>query len=171
MENTSRVAAAQAANSTTDDIDSWFDDPATMAFIDLLHQIERTTARLSKLIERLPAGFDEKEHADYLFARGDEGDAACHVGVYLADVWHYMRDRVEERRPKCAVCGNDELYRPNARYCSDACRQKAFRQRNRSKGAARTKRNGSGRSLRSAPSSKAKNVTARPARRAESVAS
>ena len=97
--------------------------------------VERAVERLSKLARHI----DAEDLADYLIDRGNvrRVDDAAFVGQWLVDAWEYMRDRRADLRPKCIVCGADELDRPNARYCSDRCRQKAYRQRNGSAAPAR----------------------------------
>jgi hypothetical protein len=57
------------------------------------------------------------------------------AGGSIRDRYEALRMFVEARTVRaweCAQCGNgmtDRTYRPDARYCSGACRQKAYRTR------------------------------------------
>jgi hypothetical protein len=65
----------------------------------------------------------------------DEITAGHGRAVSLRDYYEIVRYAVTSttvRQWQCAQCGTemtDENYRPDARYCSPKCRQKAYRQR------------------------------------------
>jgi hypothetical protein len=94
---------------------------------------ERAMTQLAKIAMQI----DAKEFAQFLIERNPDGRRLGDpgfVGQWLDDVWSYTSHIEDAKRPKCIVCGadhSDRLDRPNARYCSDRCRQKAYRARNR----------------------------------------
>lgn len=76
----------------------------------------------------------------------DREDVAF-AGTFLTGLWESYRQADEEAGPHCCECGDhlrdrndgnaDGIIRSDARYCSAACRQKAYRKRvaaNRIKG-------------------------------------
>jgi hypothetical protein len=100
-----------------------------------LMSAERAIKRLAKLAGHI----DEKDLAEWMI-QGDKV-GACHAGdlwfvaTWLDDIAQSGVREYEESKPclKCVVCGNDSHrleVRRHARYCSDKCRQRAYRQRN-----------------------------------------
>lgn len=96
-----------------------------------LQWVRRTLARVQWLIDRV----DNEQLAAVLVAHGTTNDVddVQSIGEYLCDVAEFMkRLRPEQPRP-CAVCGSEirdnDVERPEARYCSAACRQRAYRAR------------------------------------------
>jgi hypothetical protein len=90
--------------------------------------VRRTLARVAWLFQHVPA----ERLADMLVVQG-----AGHIeglGAYLQDVQQVM-DRLQPDQPQpCVVCGHDLRYattatRCDVRYCSRACRQRAYRER------------------------------------------
>lgn len=59
------------------------------------------------------------------------------IGQALLDIGEIMDSRKTQHEPKCPVCGNKvghgprdtDEYRVDAKYCSNRCRQKAYRKR------------------------------------------
>jgi hypothetical protein len=66
----------------------------------------------------------------------ERGDAAL-VGTFLDDIWQLNREAEDEAEPRCPECGDfvdgkwtkTSRMRADARYCSQACRQRAYRKR------------------------------------------
>jgi hypothetical protein len=100
---------------------------------------ERAIARLFKIFYH---HITQEQFAEYLMARRKDWQAAEEagfVGQFLVDVGDLTRDEADNRYPRCLVC-NADIERPDtpprshARYCSSACRQKAYRTRHRASG-------------------------------------
>jgi hypothetical protein len=95
-------------------------------------QAERAMMQLAKIARHIGA----EDFAQYLIERDPDGRRLGEPGNvrdWLGDAWEITKRVEEAKAPKCAVCGKDwseRLDRPNARYCSDRCRQKAYRERN-----------------------------------------
>jgi predicted nucleic acid-binding Zn ribbon protein len=102
----------------------------------LFMSAERAIMRLAKLAHQIR----NKDLADWMI----EGDklGQCRAGD-LQFVAEWLDDAVQlgkihefeqsKPHPACAVCGKDGRrfdVRKHTRYCSDRCRQKAYRQRN-----------------------------------------
>jgi hypothetical protein len=74
--------------------------------------------------------------ADALRKSGIDGGTAAFVGQFLCDLWE-SKILEEHPAPRCAECGgitargplDTSRPRSNARYCSNKCRQKAYRKR------------------------------------------
>lgn len=84
--------------------------------------VRRTLARVRWLADRV----DAEELANVLVAHGGaQRDNVQYLHDYLGEVHEYLtRVRPE---PKCTVCGIERVGpRPDARYCSPRCRQRAY---------------------------------------------
>src|SRR5262249_349598 len=57
------------------------------------------------------------------------------VGQYLVEVWELYKGPESDAEPRCCECGTniydskDGVARRDTRYCSQACRQRAYRKR------------------------------------------
>lgn len=91
-----------------------------------LRWVLRTLARVEWLFNRVDA---EK----LACAIGAQSDRLGGLGQYLLDVAEHAKRLHPEREQPCVVCGRDirdaDVSRPDARYCSAACRQRAYRAR------------------------------------------
>jgi hypothetical protein len=96
-------------------------------------------ARTMRYLERAFKRYDDEAIAEALKTAGMDADVVGFVGQTLCDITEPGRKLLPEKpEPKCAFCGgegegrknmDDTLTRPNNIYCSNACRQKAYRQR------------------------------------------
>jgi hypothetical protein len=98
-----------------------------------LRWIRRTFARVEWLADRAPA----EKLASALVEVGmgpDDWHRIWYLADYLDDVRQYMERLRPEAPQPCAVCGEDirdksDARRRDVRYCSPACRQRAYRGR------------------------------------------
>jgi hypothetical protein len=89
---------------------------------------------------------DAEKLANVLVAHGfdfDDADEIGGLGQYLSDVREFMERLRPEQKQPCGVCGCDirretDCRRPEVRYCSAACRQRAYRARVTARQAGRT---------------------------------
>jgi hypothetical protein len=93
-------------------------------------------ARAVRYLERAFWRYDQEAIAEALKEAGIDRDTAGFVGTFLNDIWD-AKLLPEKPEPKCAVCGKITARGPldtpdpraNAVYCSNKCRQKAYRKR------------------------------------------
>lgn len=104
--------------------------------------IRRTLERVEWLANRAGA----EKMAEVLIKHGaglDDTDEIGSLGQYLLDVSECMKGVLPTRQEQpCVVCGKDkwikDIDRTDARYCSAACRQRAYRKRVTARTARRT---------------------------------
>jgi hypothetical protein len=91
-----------------------------------LQFILRTLARL-QMITRLDQELLAKDLEPHL-TKG----RVDFLGTFLDDVAHYMKKTEDRRHPTCMECGGENMRDHNGmRYCSDRCKQLAYRKRKR----------------------------------------
>jgi len=93
--------------------------------------------RAVKIIAKLARKYQQEDVAAALLKHCTQRERADvpFIGQYLVDVWELYCKAEEAAEPRCAECGNsihewkDEFARSDARYCSQKCRQRAYRKR------------------------------------------
>jgi hypothetical protein len=98
-------------------------------------------ARAVRYLERAFNRYDDEAIVEAVKRAGFDHDTIAFVGEFLVGITTFSEeDKVLPKKPepKCAFCGgegegrknmDDTLTRANNIYCSNACRQKAYRQR------------------------------------------
>jgi predicted nucleic acid-binding Zn ribbon protein len=91
-----------------------------------LRWVRRTFARLLWLANRANADVLAK-----LLVEHGATDGVQFCRDYLGDLWVEIGPLLSRPKRPCAVCGQDirDIDRPDARYCSRACQQRAYRKR------------------------------------------
>jgi len=93
-------------------------------------------ARALRYLDRAFWRYDHKPIAEALKKAGIDAGMASLVGQFLVDIWE-LKLLPEKPERNCAECGDvtgsgplDTTFpRSNAVYCSNKCRQKAYRKR------------------------------------------